>query len=254
MLKKILMIIACLACSFSFANESATGTLYRLPSAANFDFNYPSNMAVPYASLGSTTPIKLQSRLQWYGSTGQEITTEQHAIVALVQSVDNRDLYNGLNQMLWSHGAGAYVSERGLEMELWFQQNNAANAYVWNQDNNRCVSDVQATVPANSLCLSDTPNSSGYLTPAPSFVLKKGIGYWVRVTITPIPSTGWATMLAELIEENSSGAVIVQTGFIAFQMATFFPSTTADIKSAVARTPGSVDEPYVFYAAFNYGY
>lgn len=240
-----------IACSPALAQNHDSGTLYRVESAAYFDWNYPAALAKPKANLASET-LKLQSRFTWYGSTNQIITTEQHAIVAFTQTASTSTLVNNAGQSIWSHGAGAYVGERGLELELWFAQGTQHNAIVWSQDYNRCAQDVLGTLPGNTMCLSANYNAVGYITSAPDFTLKRGVNYWVRIQISPT-TAGNSALHAELIEETLAGAVVVQSGSVGFQNAMIFP-LSADLSATVARTPGSVAEPYVNYVVFDYGF
>lgn len=235
----------------ALAQNHDSGTLYRVQSAAYFDCNYPPALAKPKANLSSET-FKLQSRFTWYGTTGQTIATEQHAIAAFTQTVNTSALVNTTGQSIWSHGAGAYIGERGLELELWFTQNGQNNAIVWSQDNNRCAQDVMGTLPENTMCLSASPNSTGYITAAPNFTLKRGVNYWVRIEIAPATS-GNSVLHADLVEETISGAVVVQSASVGFQNAMIFPSNV-DIAATVARTPGSVAEPSITYVVFDYGF
>lgn len=242
---------AMLAFTTAIAQNHDSGTLYRVESAAYFDWNYPAALAKPKANLASET-LKLQSRFTWYGSINQVITTEQHAIVAFTQTASTSTLVNNAGQSIWSNGAGAYVGERGLELELWFTQNGQNNAIVWSQDNNRCAQDVLGTLPGNTMCISASYNAAGYITSAPDFTLKRGVNYWVRIQISPT-TTSNSVLHADLVEETISGAVVVQSGSVGFQNAMIFP-LASDLVATVARTPGSVAEPYVNYVVFDYGF
>lgn len=234
MKKTFAALAACFAIS---AHASEFGTLSMLPSAANFDFHYKT--AAPYSAL-SGAPKVLQSRFTYNGPSGAMVP--QHVVLAYTQRVSGSSLYNGLGEPLWSHGAGAIVTERGLGLELWFN-NGTPNAYVWDQSNGRCLMDVQGTVPPGTLCLSDTPNPDSYVTTAPGFTLQRNKPYDLRITYTPV--SGWVYMHAELWD-GSTGALIQQAQ-VGFQPSTFFPATGQGIAPSLARTPGTASEPTVSY-------
>lgn len=262
MIKKLVS-IACAALlpAIAFA-DSYSGTLVSNASVnSGFDFYYPTALSKPLSALQVGTPVKLQARFVWDGPIGQSITTAQHAVVAFTQKGAANNWLNSSGQLFWTHGAGAFVSERGLAMELWFRndpagngvQDDAADAYFWDQTNGRCAY-IVSVGPTNGLCLSQAPNSGGHLTPA-SFTLKKGVAYWVRISLArQAGNSAWATLSADLIEETSGGPVVVQTGSVGFIAASFFPYTNQSLEASVARTPGPVGEATTQFVVFDGGF
>ncbi|MBN9574480.1 hypothetical protein [Alicycliphilus denitrificans] len=231
------------------------------------------NTSHNYNTFMSGTPIRLQARLTWEGGTyGAPISTSQHAGVAFTQIAAKTTLPNQQGMNLFSHGIGAFVSENGLAMELWFRHTDTQpnmelakqNAHVWDQTHGRCA---RAVYPAYStmpqpgdqgqggvMCLSPTPGPNGYMTPA-SHTLRYGYHYWVRITISADVPSGYGTLLAELFEDGGSGPFMVQSGSFGFPlwgMYSPFPlQATEPIYSTVFRSPGSVNEPLVRYFAFD---
>lgn len=259
--KMLLLAVAVLASACSFAG-SASGYLYRVPQLGYFDFFYPTNLSRSYMDLQMGDTLKLQSRFMWGGAPGRTISPPQHAIVAFTNRGATNNMVNTSGQMFWTHGAGAIVSERGLELELWFRNDangngfndDTPNAYVWSQAHNRCVRDVQGTITTDVLCLGSDPSAGSYITSAPSFALKSGVYYWLRVKLIPFIGTGWATLYADLIEETPNGAVLVQSAAVGFEIARFFPMNWQAMEATVARTPGTLDEPFIEWIAFDYGF
>lgn len=246
---------------------SECGTLYRVPQLSNFDFFYPTDLSSTYGNFQNGATLKLQSRFIWGGGTpGRVITAEQHAIVAFTNRGATNSMVNTSGQMFWTHGVGAYVSERGLEMETWFRDDtngngyndDPGNAYVWNQDNDRCVADVLGTITTPMWCLGTSTSDATYITSAPNFQLKAGVPYWVRIQLDRSATPGWGMLHAELVEESCTAAgctaSVVQRGAVAFEIAKHFPMNWQAMEATVARTPGSTAEPYVQYAVFNFGF
>lgn len=246
-MKKLIFIFAMLliACGGS-------GTLYSPPGLNYYDFNYDATKAQTVASLTSNTTT-LTYNFVWDGVAGQNITTPQHAVVAMTQIASPTTTLNQTGQMIWTHGAGALVGERGLALELWFRNDlngngytdDQANAVVWSQDNGRCATDVLQTIPDGQMCLAATDNPNGHITSAPYFQLKKGVAYVIKVQLIPLGS-GWMKLRAELYQPTATGTGLVQSGSVNFQTASFFPSSSAMVNAAVARTPG---EPSIQYTA-----
>lgn len=248
------------------APGSACGTLYRVPNLGNFDFYYPTDLSSTYGNLMAGAVLKLQARFTWGGTPGREITADQHAIVAFTNRGATNNMVNTAGQMFWTHGVGAYVGERGLELETWFRDDpngdgfndEPANAYVWSQDGDRCVSDVRGTITAPMYCLGDKPSDAAYITSAPDFKLRAGVGYWVRVEVERSKVPGWGLLRAQLVEEACAAAGcearVVQRAAVAFDIAKHFPMNWQPLEATVARTPGSRDEPTIKFAAFNNGF
>lgn len=229
---------------FYFLATAATGgTLYGYPHvpAAYYDWNYLQAKSQPYTALSGT--FSMSARFTWDGVPGQSVTNPQHAVVAYTQRQVATGYFNLAGEESFTHGAGAFVGERGLEMELWFRQNNAGNAYVWNQDNNRCARDVQGTLPPGSMCLASNYNAGGYITSAPGFQLTKGVQYTLKVKLSQ-SSPGWTKLEAELYKPAAFGQQLVQSGMMGFPSASFFPVVNQHLTAAVARTPG---EPLIQY-------
>lgn len=207
------------------------------------DFNYIAPKSQPYAMLTNAQPFSMSVTYTWGGTAGQTVTPAQHAVLAYTQSAFNTGYLNTMGQSLFTHGAGAYVGERGLAMELWFQQNGSGNGILWTQDNGRCAQDVQGTIPPGSMCLASSSNPNGFITPAPTFVLKKGVAYTLQVSISPT-SPGWSRLDAKLYTPGQFGPTLVQSGAVGFQNAQFFPVVGQTLQATVARTPG---EPVITY-------
>jgi hypothetical protein len=241
---------------------SDSGTLVSNPAVnSGFDFYYPTALSKPLNALQVGSPVKLQARFVWDGPAGQAVTTAQHALVAFTQKGAANNWVNASGQLLWTHGAGAFVSERGLAMELWFRndpggngvQDDPGDSYFWDQTNGRCAY-IVSVGPTNGLCLASTPSPGGHITPA-SFTLKKGVAYWVRVSLEREASNpAWAVMRANLVEETSGGAVVVQTGSVGFMVASFFPYSGQAMEASIARTPGPAGEAITHFVAFDHGF
>lgn len=257
MRKYTFALIAAFCMTGASAQQSASGTLSGLP---QFDFHYLPALSKPADALQQGQTIKLQSRFVLDGNTNQTISTPQHAVVAFTQRGATNSPQNTAGDHLWTHGAGAILSEKGLALELWLRSDangngyndDPANAIVWSQDLGRCAADVQGTIPPGVMCLSATQSPGGYVIPAPDFTLRTGVVYWLRVSITPA-AQGWATLYADVIEEQSQ-AVMTQSASVGFQMATFFPIAGQQLSASVARTAVIANQADVQYIAFDYGF
>jgi len=238
-------IIRWLAACLAFVSAAASGgMLYSAPTYPGnyYDFSYQPAKSLPYSALSS--PISLSVQFIWQGTAGTPITTPQHALAAFTQMTVPTGYYNPAGDQIWTHGAGAFVGEMGLEMELWIRQNGAANSIVWGQHNGRCARDVQGTLPPNTMCLSATSSPAGFITPSPSFALKRGVTYTLKVKISPT-SAGWSKLEAELYQPSVFfGLTLIQSGSVGFENATFFPLVGQMLNAVVARTPG---EPAIQY-------
>ncbi len=230
------------------------GTLYNIPQLDNYDFKYIHELTKPYSALYDSKPLVLSAKYEWDGRRGEEILLPQHTVLAYTQeTVTNKQNTSG--EQLWTHGAGALVSDIGLVIELWYREDangnglddDTTNAVVWSQDNNRCVQDVLGTINVVTDCLSDKKNEDGYITPAPNFVLRKGIPYFLRTTIYP-ELNNKSVIEAELFMNGPMGMELVQSGRVRFDTNKHFPMVGHDLKAAVAKTPGSEGEPAVQYA------
>ncbi|MFT3813732.1 MAG: hypothetical protein QM740_10165 [Acidovorax sp.] len=243
---------------------SFAGTLVSVPAiTSGYDFYYPMALSRPLSALQPGVPVKLQARFIWDGPARQAIHAAQHAIVAFTQKGAPHSWRNPEGQLFWTHGAGAYVGNNGLALELWFRSDPARNgvqddppdAIVWDQTNARCAYLVTVG-PTSSMCLGAGASAlAGYLTPA-AFTLRKGVGYWVRVTLTrETANPARATLRGELLEESGNGAaMVVQTGQVGFVVNRFFPYADQRLEASIARTPGPVGEGVTRFVAFGGGF
>lgn len=229
-------------CALSVLAACGGGDLYSDGSIYH-DFNYIPSKSQPYTALTNAQPFSSAVTYKWGGTAGQVVTPAQHAVLAYTQSAFNTGYLNAAGQSLFTHGAGAYVGDRGLALELWFQQNGAGNGIYWTQDNGRCARDVQATIPPGVMCLPSYPNSAGFITDAPTFSLLKGANYTLQVSISPT-SPGWSRLDANLYQAGFFGPTLVQSGAVGFQNSAFFPVSLQPLQMTVARTPG---EPVISY-------
>lgn len=245
---------------------SQSGTLSAAPAAFGFDWHYLHTLDQPRSALfNQGVPIKVQTRFTYGGNSGN-IPGSQHAVLALTQMLADDRFQNNQGEGMWTHGAGAIVTEYGLALELWFRNpapggsywGQPSNAIVWSSLNNRCAQDVLGTMPGNTMCLLDTDQYGGsYITTNPGWVFKRQTAYTLRITYTPQPN-GWVTMTAELLEARNNWFgwvdVVVQRGSVGFQVATFFPDVAQFAQVSVARTPGTITEPTVAYSAYLGGF
>ena len=222
------------------------GSLYSDGSPEWYDFDYVPTFDEPYEAIGAGAVLTLQARIVWDGEKGQPITTVQHAPMGFVQIADANGVKNLDGHPIWTHGAGAYVGANGLALELWSRVGDATVGTFWTQDFNRCVFDTMGTAAGTDQCLADSPNATGYLTPAPGFQLKKGVPYILTMYLQET-SPGWMTLRAKLYEATQFEAVEVQSGLVGFEKARHFPDQGQQLRAAIARTPGSIGEPVVSY-------
>lgn len=240
---------------------TANGILIQDLAMGGVDFRYIDSMQRTLADLPGAG-IALQSRFVWGGTPQQKITAPQHVVVAFTQQGDPDNMKNATGQTFWTHGAGAILSTAGLGLEIWRRddlgsdgyKNDSPNAVVWDQTNNRCAWDVAGTIPPGTLCLPSTPHANGYLTVAPTFTLRKGVGYWLRVKLYSPNNDGFTTLYADVIEETAAGLVVVQSGLVGFPTGVYMPINNQPLSATVARTPGSPDEPIITYNAFDFGF
>jgi hypothetical protein len=237
-----------------------SGTLVCEPSLGNFDFDYLPGMSAPVSMLQTDAVLQLQARLVWGGMPGH-ITTAQHAVVAYTQRGATNTMINPHGQRLFTHGAGAILANNGLGLELWRRDDPAgdgfdddfANAVAWTQADDRQARDV-ATDTVIGMQLSSTPNAWGFLTPAPSFSLQRGVAYWLRIKLYKDSAADRTTLYADLIEETLTGLVLVQSGLVIFPTSVYFPVAGQALEATVARTPATWAEPVIQYDAFNSGF
>jgi len=222
------------------------GSLYSDGSPERYDFDYVPTLDEPYEAIGAGAVLTLQARIVWDGEKGQPITTTQHTPMGFVQITDQNTVKNSDGQPIWTHGSGAYVGANGLALELWSRVGDATVGTFWTQDFNRCVFNTLGTAAGTDQCLADSPNATGYLTPAPGFQLKKGVPYILTVYLQET-SPGWMTLRAKLYEATQFEAVEVQSGMVGFEKARHFPDQGQQLRAAIARTPGSIGEPVVSY-------
>ena len=262
MIKHLLAIVCSLPLSAATYGGSYAGTLTSRPAVNyGFDFYYPAALSKPLSALHPGAKVKLQARFIWAGTMNEPVGTEQHAVVAFTQKGDSTYWRNASNELLWTHGAGAFVGEKGLSLELWFRNDrnqpglhdDPPDAHSWDQFHNRCA--YRVTVGAtNNLCLSSSYDPNGYLTPT-SFTLRKGIKYWVRVTLERhAANPAWAMLSADLVEETDTSATIVQSGAVNFLVDSIFPYANQAMEASVLRTPGPVGEDVTHFVAFDGGF
>lgn len=231
------------------------GSLDNEPTSTYVDFEYQAQFTQPYAALEG--PVALRSRFVWDGPSGQEITAPQHTVLAFTQSGDPGNTRNEKGQVFWTHGAGAFVGQRGLSLEMWFRddpgmdgyQNDPPNAIAWSQDFGRCGRDVRGTIAGNAMCLDVMESLGGYITAAPNFVLRKGVAYFLTVRLEPAEQ-GMLRLKAELYEESGELARPVQKAMALIPQSRAFPLQGQPLQASVARTPGSPSEPTVQYVMF----
>lgn len=255
-MKRIIGIVLAMVVGCASAQNTASGTLSGVP---KLDFTYLPALSEPETALQQGQTLKLQSRFVWDGGSYSPVTVDQHAVLAFTQRGATNSVQNDAGEVLWTHGAGAILGPFGLGLELWFRtdtngngyNDDVANAIVWTQENGRCASDVQGTIPTGVMCLSATPSGS-HMTPAPSFTLRSGIAYWLRVSITP-GANGWATLHADVIEEQNP-TVTVQSASVGFQVSQFFPVAGQQLSASLARIAVQTYQPNVQYIAFDYGF
>lgn len=233
------------------------GTLYNVPSLHNYDFKYLSDFSLPYYNLFDNTQRRvLYTKFEWSGERGEVIDDPQHALVAYTQRI-SPNMENAYGEVLWTHGAGAFVGEQGLEMELWFRRDKDGNgyedddsdAYVWSQNYGRCVRDVAGTITEDIRCLDDKPNKDGFLTPAPNFQLRKGVPYVLRIELRT-EGNDTTVLEAALFSVTSMGLEVVQQGLVKFPTKDHFPIEGQTLEASVARTPGVPGESVIDYTMF----
>lgn len=197
-----------------------------------FDWYRPPELAKQRSTLEVGGQIKLQTRFMWMG-TGTvpyvENKTGEHAILGLTQgtivgplgcsqkgyseNLVNSPSQPGEQQWIHRYGVGVLVSPKGLNLELW---NGDGTSYLWSQTNNRCAILVPSGTQAG-MCLSATPNPSGYITSNAGFSIQKGSYYWLRQTLTGNPDgkTGWVRLYAELLQQTANSTILLQQGQLA---------------------------------------
>lgn len=247
----LLLAIAGGTCS---AQNSYVGSLNGTP---ELDFAYLPSFAKPLTAVHGHA-VKLQARVVWNGDTAAPINVDQHFVLAYTQSGAQNSPQNNVGELLWTHGVGAILGPFGLAIELWHRhdatgdgfEDDASDAIVWTQHNDRCAQSVLGSIPPGTMCLSPAPGTLGYITPA-NFVLKTGVAYWLRIVISPTGG-GWASLHADLIDE-SAPATPVQRAMISFQLAAFFP-LNKDVNAVVGRLAAKSHQPNIQFAAFDYGF
>lgn len=233
------------------------GSLYNVPSLNNFDFKYMGDFKQPYSVLNSGETVTLYSSFVWKGNPGERLVEQQHAVLAFTQPTV-KTMENSSGDEFWTHGAGALVSESGLEIELWKRddvsldgyQNDRANAVVWNQFYDRCARDVLGTIPEGVDCLSPTVDQAGYITSAPNFVLTKGTPYVLRIQLHTTQGSRMSIEADLYTVLPGMGLERVQHGLVWFDKATHFPIVGRDLEATVARTPGTVGESVIEFKMF----
>jgi hypothetical protein len=219
---------------------SYSGRLYT-DGWGGFDWYFPSGFSKSKSTLGySGGTLLLQSRFIWNGSG--LITGGEHALVAYTQGSQTDKLNSPLQsprQTLFRYGAGAFVSDVGLALELWSVPGGTQpdTSIAWEQVN-QCGWMIAKKTSAN-LCiplitlahaLSNPPDS--YITSNPGFTLSKGRIYWVRITLTG-EGNGWVRLKGELFD----GSTLVQMGQIGFVRDQYMP-LSEQLKGSIGRTPG----------------
>ena len=262
MFKKIILTAAAFLVT-ACAHAQTEGTLLREARLDYYDFFYPTTLSSSRENFMAGDTLKLQSRFVWGGGApGREIKANQHTVVAFTQEGVEHNLKNKFSQNLWTHGVGALVGEYGLALELWFRddengngfEDDKANAFVWTQEHDRCKRDVLELIKDKQDCLSASASDAAHMTAAPGFKLRAGIAYWVRIKVQRVGATGRGMLHAELLEETGGTVSMVQSAAVEFEIAKHFPMGWQNLEASVARTPGSTDEPYVTWNAFNTGF
>lgn len=256
-IKRVLIaFFAMLGCGLAAAGLDS-GTMVKYEPLGGYDFKYATALNKSKASVASE--VQYQAEFQWYGTYGTAVT-EGHVILAATQIAATNRPYNASMQMLYSHGAGVFLSPRGLAIELWHRadtnsngfNDDLQNAFYWDQDNNRCVLDVLGTIGSGVYCLGSTAGAGEYITPAPNFQLKKGLKYIVRFKLKPsVTFPGRTRLEAELYEPGPWGRVLVQKAATDFVTSEFLP-TAQDLQATVARLPGSASDTYINFKIWDY--
>ncbi len=239
-----------------------SGTLIERPEIGGYDYLYLPQFTATRQSFMDGQQFRFQSRFVFQpesaGQQGRILGGDVHSLISVGQANDPVvGLINRYGQLYWSTAIGVFVSPRGLEMERWFMDGGKSNAYVWNQLN-RCRSQVHGTNTPGVDCISDQADVMDVLTSAPDFVLRAGVAYTLRMTLTRgTPQTPEATSLMtmeaylyeDVCEALPCSLKIVQSGRKTFPIDAIWP-TNAPLNFAVARTPGGT--PVVTYEASGY--
>lgn len=257
-MKKFFTALLVALSSFACSSQTVSGQLTSVTAPAGYDWHYVHSLDQPRSAMFQVgVPVTLKATFIYGGNSGN-IPGSQHAILNYSQVLAADSFFNNSNQALYTHGAGAIVSEYGLAMELWFRTPNAqgsyvgqpGNAYVWSSLHGRCLRDVLGTITGQVACLSDNPNDPSFITTNPNWVFKRQTKYTLEVTYTPTAG-GWVTMEANLLEARYSffgwTNVSVQRARVGFQAAQFFPDPNQFLTATVARTPGTSTEPFIDY-------
>lgn len=227
------------------------GTLLTESSAWGVGFLYLPELSTDFSELEGTGRAHLNATFLWEPPANKQvldpIEVAQHAVVAWSQGDDPRGLYNGAGQVFWTNAIGAFVSESGLHLELWFMDSTYGNnAWVWGGPNDRCAHEVNTSEDQVGVnCLSDNPAYPEYLTPAPGFVLQYGQPYTLDLTIvTSLVGPSW--LEAKLYIACPEACELVQQARLGIYPVQWL-SSSQPMRASIARTPGAPEDVNVFY-------
>ncbi len=225
---------------------------------SNFDWYYPSGFEKMKSTLGTAGgTLRIRSSFVWDGVEGTLITGTEHALVAYTQGSQSgkyNSPYQSRRQTLFQYGAGAFVRNDGLSLELWSHPSDSLpdNGAVWTANSALGCGTISTTnncsIPLISLsqALSNPPAS--YITPKGSFSLIKGRTYWVRVTLTG-QGNGWVTLKGELFVDSTQSYNLMQVAQISFIRDQYLPLSSL-LMGTVGRTPGTNNISYFAYDYF----
>jgi len=231
----------------SHAQHALEGVLFSEGGTDGVDWVRPSIFT---KSIPISGAIKLQSRFIWNGTAA--ILENDHAVVAFGQGA-NKHWHNSRKEYgLLRYGVGAYVSNKGLTLELWFNPGNAhqGSAYIWNSENICGSGFGPGAAPYPQICLSISSASAAYITPRPSdWFLEAGRAYWLRIKVTATSTPDWYTLVADLMDP-SYATKPVQAARLNFRKSDYFPLGSS-VDGIVGRAAGNAN---INFFAFDYGF
>lgn len=235
-----LPILTCLDYSCgSFGNNS---------SIPGYDWSYPTTYSRDKSVIDNGGTVYLQSYFVWDGHNGDVITTDEHGIVAFTSGAQSGTSSAFPPQSpLFEKGAGAFVRYDGLSLELW-NVNTAEKGWRISAGARRGTPIFPGQYLLDAPGLPSNKSLRSYIedTP-PGFQLKKGTGYWVRVTLSPsINGTGWAYLKGELFE----GTTLKQQAAMDIVMATWLPEST--LKATIGRGSAMGNDDVLNFWSFDH--
>lgn len=221
------------------------GTLHSPPGINYYDFNRLPSLERTHANLASGAAADMTVKFTWGGVAGTAVLEPQHAIAAFVQSTSATGPANALGQITHTHGAGAYVGERGLALETWHRDTptSPTNGTRWDQFDGRCARDVLGTIPPTAWCLASAEGAGDFITPAPAFQLRRGTVYILRTRVQLV-GANTIQIAAWLHTQGIWGAQLVQRGVVHVEGAKHYPAPSLPVHAVVARTPGEATIAY----------